>query len=789
MSPPSIKTPIDYSSDYTQLHPNAKASDFHPNGKLLSEGQITALKNRLAQFNEDARYSKLYLQNLGININRGGIIRLYNETAQKYELFAVYKEAITQKAISLGQGGFGKVKLIQNLETGEFKAMKVLCRPEHKNAFEHEAQGLHKLHRGDRRVLKKKLAAGQMENGKLCLIQDLAPGKNLYEVLHSGILTPAERFDVMQKILTGIQELHTAGMLHRDIKIENIMYDTKTKTLTIIDIGLWQTIGERDYRICGTRGRIAPEIFQGHNYSTASDVFAVGRIFQEMFGLHSKDTSEKKFGYLDKQAHKHLSHTDLNNLKRLTQKLLFSTPGDRPSLAKIGQELQAISMTNSLQSSSIDPSGFSPLAAVNPQPHFFGPSSLPPLAAANPPQPAAPLQQRPKVKIEKTPHALAIQYNAVSKQLDIINEKIGPKTTKAVADIEVISTYAQDLSSRNAKSKSETTEIKNKTLDYARDTLTLFTEKKITFPMLYGVFMSLHGKLENLPHFGTVSSFIAKHKDKPKPSDSAVLLYGSLTAFEQLLETDMDTLNEDMEDARALNEEQMIACENKALLIEKQQTIKAEKISYDLTVAIINNYANNPPHCTTQKDTDRVKKTILTMTIWMIEQFQTNKITLDMLCSRMSVFSSRVNALPHFGKFSKQNVPSATARLMQDCVNSFRSLLVEPDNIRQDQTIFLIPDALNYLKMVLDNQLVKGAKFTVMRDITIELEHYFKNDRNPLNLTNTLNLIEEFNILPAERTEFDRPRIAYEKIINHIDQCLRGKEKVMMQEQKQSPAP
>ncbi len=735
---PAKRAPIDYASDYTRLHPRAKAADFYPNGKLLPDDQIKTLKFGLMRYDEDARYSKSFLENHSIHINRGGVVRVYNQTTCKYELYAVYKtlpepnpeeEAVFDpekpKAIILGKGAYGKVQIIQNLETGEFKAIKVLLNPNYQEEFKYEAKGLQKLNRGYGCVIKKKLAAGEVDKGRLYIIQDLAPGKDLYETLKASKLSVAERFDIMLKMLKCIQELHDTDMLHRDIKLENFMYDPVTKTVSIIDFGLWQQKGALYDKFCGTPGYIAPEIYREEKYSPASDTFALGKIAQELFGIQTKTEDGKIIEPLDNNARNHFTATELEESKKIIDKMLYYSPSRRLSIPEANQLFQVM---------------------------YF--------------------RKFPAAQVDTPQQKLDAQLAAVEKQSEIISKKIDKNIRIPAENIATIMAYAADPNSKLASSEAQTTAIKNKCLVYAKQVFDMFKQKQLNYFYLCLAMEKLTAKLETLPHFG----FLSKRKNKPSPSVSAGILQTAIMELKALLELPRAALVDNPSDENNSDEipyEYMIAMETNLLLKQKIN----QKIDVSATtINEIDAYANDHScrFAKSKEETDTVKNTCLAHAYRLLEQYQAQTISLENLHPILNNLTRKVEALPHLGFLSRHTQKtSPTAIFMRQCSDLFRALSLPP--------LASIADVINQLKPALND---KAAGY--YNNIIRALEE-FESTRNRLYLTQAINTIEELKILPKDRSTNNKLRMPSEIMIDKIDKYLRGIEKAPIQEEQQVP--
>ena len=93
----------------------------------------------------------------------------------------------------------------------------------------------------------------------------------------SHTMTSKEMFDIFQQIISGVNQLHLYGIMHRDIKPTNILID-KTKVIKVIDFGLSIVMGQSEYntRQCGSLSFKSPEILLGERYNFKTDVWSLG---------------------------------------------------------------------------------------------------------------------------------------------------------------------------------------------------------------------------------------------------------------------------------------------------------------------------------------------------------------------------------------------------------------------------------------------------------------------------------------------------------------------------------
>lgn len=116
--------------------------------------------------------------------------------------------------------------------------------------------------------------------GGLAVVLDLAPGGDLAGRCHNaGQFSEAGAANVLQGVLTALAHLHRFGMMHRDVKPENVLLMSDGRSV-LSDFGAAAHTSEGlllDSRV-GSLGYVAPEVLLGKRYGCAVDCFGAGGV-------------------------------------------------------------------------------------------------------------------------------------------------------------------------------------------------------------------------------------------------------------------------------------------------------------------------------------------------------------------------------------------------------------------------------------------------------------------------------------------------------------------------------
>eukprot|EP00826_Nyctotherus_ovalis_P035466 TRINITY_DN3049_c0_g2_i7.p1 TRINITY_DN3049_c0_g2~~TRINITY_DN3049_c0_g2_i7.p1 ORF type:complete len:203 (+),score=43.14 TRINITY_DN3049_c0_g2_i7:298-906(+) len=116
---------------------------------------------------------------------------------------------------------------------------------------------------------------------EICIAMELAKGVSLLNYMEAhegGKLSEKEACVIFKGIVLGIKHCHDNNIIHRDIKLENIIVD-ESLNVKVIDFGFstWVTAGQRLGLFCGTPSYMPPELVRRRKYSGPPvDVWSLG---------------------------------------------------------------------------------------------------------------------------------------------------------------------------------------------------------------------------------------------------------------------------------------------------------------------------------------------------------------------------------------------------------------------------------------------------------------------------------------------------------------------------------
>ena len=178
----------------------------------------------------------------------------------------------------IGQGQFGSVLVGRNKVTNQKVAIKVITKEVQIMQQRREIEVLKMCQHNN--IIQ--LIDVFEDEEKFFIVLDFMSGKDLFEYSkrRSFNYTEKRTQEIIYQVLLGIKYLHEFGIVHRDIKLENIMMTDNTDHAVpkIVDFGLSNIIGPSNTASepFGTLGYISPEVLKKQPYTFSCDVWSLG---------------------------------------------------------------------------------------------------------------------------------------------------------------------------------------------------------------------------------------------------------------------------------------------------------------------------------------------------------------------------------------------------------------------------------------------------------------------------------------------------------------------------------
>src|SRR5579863_140292 len=188
---------------------------------------------------------------------------------------------------SLGEGGMGTVYKARDRELDRLVALKVIRtelagRPDVLQRFKQELILARQVtHKNVIRIFDLGMA-----DGLKFITMDYIDGRDLKSVLvERGKMPPETVVPIIRQICRGLEAAHAEGVVHRDLKPQNIMLDAEGH-VWVMDFGLARSLEmaglTRTGALMGTPDYMSPEQARGEKVDVRSDLFSLGVIFYEM---------------------------------------------------------------------------------------------------------------------------------------------------------------------------------------------------------------------------------------------------------------------------------------------------------------------------------------------------------------------------------------------------------------------------------------------------------------------------------------------------------------------------
>ena len=264
----------------------------------------------------------------------------------------------------IGRGGMGEVYEAYDERLERRVAIKILApelldRPDRIRRFIREAKSASALDHPHILTVHE-IGEGQLLGVPVHYIaMELVEGPTLREIIHEQ-RPPLTRFiEILIQVADALAKAHETGLIHRDLKPDNIMVTTDGYA-KVIDFGLAKlaeprliqtadTKAEtfsRESGLLGTLGYMAPEQLEQKSVDNRADIFSFGCVLYEAITRSRAFTADSRVDVMHKILHESpapVSESVPVELRRLVERCLEKSPADRyHSMRDVALELRAI---------------------------------------------------------------------------------------------------------------------------------------------------------------------------------------------------------------------------------------------------------------------------------------------------------------------------------------------------------------------------------------------------------------------------------------------------------------
>ena len=203
----------------------------------------------------------------------------------------------------LGEGGMGAVYKASDRELNRFVALKLIrsdlaSNPAILARFKQELLTAHQVtHRNVIRIYD----LAEADDVKF-ITMEYIEGYDLRRLLlDEGKLPPERAVEIIRQVCLALDAAHSVGVIHRDLKPQNIMCD-KAGRILVMDFGLARSIESKGMTqtgaLMGTIEYMSPEQAMGKQLDARSDLFAIGLIFYELLTNKTPYKADSAMGSL-----------------------------------------------------------------------------------------------------------------------------------------------------------------------------------------------------------------------------------------------------------------------------------------------------------------------------------------------------------------------------------------------------------------------------------------------------------------------------------------------------------
>jgi eukaryotic-like serine/threonine-protein kinase len=148
------------------------------------------------------------------------------------------------------------------------------------------------------------------DEGTLFLAMEYVPGHTLRDVIRSRApIPPRQALALLDPVLSALGSAHQAGMIHRDVKPENVLLSDDDRVVKVADFGLARAVSAETQHtatggvLIGTVSYLSPELVVDGRADARSDVYAAGVVLYEMLTGHKPHEGDSPIQVAYKHVH------------------------------------------------------------------------------------------------------------------------------------------------------------------------------------------------------------------------------------------------------------------------------------------------------------------------------------------------------------------------------------------------------------------------------------------------------------------------------------------------------
>lgn len=308
--------------------------------KLSSAKNVALNKN----YSEKTLKSKTFSQNFSLKFSKEkeNLIAAIKNNFKSYLEQPITNDTFYVIDKLIGQGSFGKVLLGRQILTNKKVAIKAIDRSHLENEYSRQKifREVYILKKIKSNYVVKILEVFETNEYFLIVMEYMQGGDMLNYIKRMDRIPEEQCKKYFYQILLGLNAIHKCEILHRDIKLDNILIDKSLRFIKICDFGVSKLVnkGEIITDHCGTPAYLAPEIILNQGYEGYwSDIWSLGVLLYCMScgTVPFKASSIQELHKLILQGKFDLPEFLSVNIKHLIRNMLVIVPHKRIPLEKI----------------------------------------------------------------------------------------------------------------------------------------------------------------------------------------------------------------------------------------------------------------------------------------------------------------------------------------------------------------------------------------------------------------------------------------------------------------------